>query len=58
MMLDKNVEIFVVYIISLSFNSMLIHSAQEAQITLLVIKKMQISFKYSDFSNIILEEKD
>ena len=41
--LDKNIEAFVIHVTSLSLNLMLIHTAQEAQIALLVIKKVQIS---------------
>ena len=53
---DENVEPFVVYIISFSVNLIPIHSAQEAQIALLVIEEMQIPSEYSDFSDIFLEE--
>ena len=55
--IDENVEAFVIYITSLSLNLMPIHPAQEAQIALLVIKKVQILFKYSDFSNGFSKEK-
>ena len=41
--LDKNVEAFVVHVTFFSPNLMLIPLAQEAQIALLVIKKVQIS---------------
>ena len=34
-----------------------IHLAQEAQIALLVIKEMQIPFKYLDILDIVLEKK-
>ena len=43
--------------IFLSFNFMPIHPAQKVQIAMLVIKKMQILFEFSDFSNIFLEKK-
>ena len=36
---------------------MLIYSAQKAQIALLVAKEVKIPTKYSDFSNVFLEEK-
>ena len=37
--------------------TMAIYPAREAQIALLVAKKMQIPSEYSDFSDIFLEEK-
>ena len=40
--LDEHVKAFVVHITSLSLNSIPIYPAQEAQIALLVIKKVQI----------------
>ena len=46
-----------VYITSFSLNLILIHLAQEAYIALLIIKKVQILFKYLDFLDIFLEEK-
>ena len=55
--LDKDVEAFVVYVISLSLNLMPIYPAQKAQIALLVIEKVQIPSKYSDFLDIFLKEK-
>ena len=54
---DNNIEVFVVHVTFLSFNFMLIHPAQKARIVLLVIKKVQILFKYSDFLNVFLEKK-
>ena len=36
---------------------MAIHPAKEAQIALLVAKKVKILIKYSDFSDVFLEEK-
>ena len=41
--LDENIEALVVHVISLILNLMLIYPAQEAQIALLVIKKVRIS---------------
>ena len=55
-MLDENVEAFVVYVTSLSFNSILIHPAREAQIALLIAKEVKIPTKYSDFSDIFSEK--
>ena len=54
-MLDKHVKTFVVHVTSLL--TMLIHPAREAQIALLVAKKVKILTKYSDFSDVFLEEK-
>ena len=45
------------YMTSLSLNLMLIHPAQEAQIALLVIKKVQILSKYSNFLDVFLKKK-
>ena len=53
--LDKNVEAFVVYIISLL--PMAIYQARKTQIALLISKKVKITAKYSDFSNVFSEEK-
>ena len=57
MAVDENIEAFVVYVTSLSLNSIPIYSAQEAQIALLVAKEVQIPTKYSDFSDIFLKKK-
>ena len=54
---DRNVKVFVMYMTSLSLNLMLIYLIQEAQIALLVIKKVKILSKYSDFLNVFLEKK-
>ena len=56
-MLGENVETFVMHVTSLSFNLIPIYPAWKAQIILLVIKKVQILSKYSDFSNVFLEKK-
>ena len=53
--LDEHVEAFVVHVTSLS--TMAIHPARKAQIALLVAKEVQILSKYSDFSDVFLEEK-
>ena len=37
---------------------MLIYPAKEAQIALLIIKKVMILTKYSDFSDVFSEKKD
>ena len=55
--LNENVKVFIVYIIYLNLNLILIYLAQEAQIALLIVKKEQILFKYSDFSDVFLEKK-
>ena len=54
---DENVEAFVVHVTSLNLNSMPIYLAREAQIALLVIEEVQIPSKYSDFSDVLSEEK-
>ena len=55
MVLNKIIEIFVVYVIFLLI--IVIQPAKKTQIALLIAKKMQILFKYSDFSNIFLKKK-
>ena len=55
--LDENVKAFVVHVTSLSFNSIPIHLAQKAQIASLVIKMVQITSEYLDFSDAFTEEK-
>lgn len=50
--LDKTVEIFVVYIISFNLSLISIYLAQKAQIALLIAKKVKISAKYLNLSNI------
>ena len=40
-----------------NLNLMLIYLAQEAQMVLLIIEKIQILSQYSNYSNIFLEEK-
>lgn len=57
MALDKNVETFVIYISSLNLGSILIDLGKKAQITLLLIKKVKISTKYSNFYIVFLEKK-
>ena len=55
---DDNVEAFVMHMTSLNPNGMPIQTAQNAQIALIVIKEVQILFKYSDFSDVFLKKKD
>lgn len=54
--LDEDVETFLIYISSLSLKLMTIYPAQEAQIVLLLIEKITVSAKYSDFGEVFLEE--
>ena len=54
--LDKNSETFVVHIASLSLVPG-IHLDSEAQIASLLTKKVKIPDEYSDFTDVILEEK-
>ena len=55
--LDKNIEIFMIHVSSLSLESkMTIHLAQEAQIALLLAKKVTVPTEYSDFANIFSKE--
>ena len=53
--MDEYVKVFVVHVTSLSI--MAIHPAKKAQIALLVAKAVKIPIKYSDFSDVFLEEK-
>lgn len=57
-MLDENIKIFIVYITFLNFSKLtiIIHLVKKAQIVLLLAKKIKISIKYLDFSNIFLEK--
>ena len=55
MALDEHVEVFIVHVTFLS--TMAIYPVKKAQIVLLVAKKVQILFEYSDFSNIFLEKR-
>ena len=57
MVLKKNIEVFVVYVTSLSLNLMPIHPVKKAQIALLVTKKIKIQTKYLDFLDIFLKKK-
>ena len=53
--LDKNIEAFLVYIFSLT-SKIIIHLAQEAQIALLLGKKVTVPAEYTDFVNIFLKK--
>ena len=53
--LDENIEAFVVHISSLK-SRMTIHPARKAQLALLLVKKVNVSAKYSDFADVFLEE--
>lgn len=55
--LNKNVEIFVMYMTFIDLSSMLIHPAKKTQIASLITKKVKISAKYSDFNNVFLKKK-
>ena len=55
--LVKNSKVFIVYMISFSFNLMPINPTQKAKIALLVAKKVKILTKYLDFLDILLEKK-
>ena len=51
--LDENIEVFVVYVSFLSLRSkMTIHPAWEAQIALLLTKKITVPAKYLDFADV------
>ena len=53
--MDRNIEAFVVYMISFTLK-MTIYSAYKAQIALLITKKVIILAKYADFANIFLKK--
>ena len=57
--LDENIKAFVIYVtfFSLKELTMIIHLVKEAQIALLLAKKVKILTKYSDFSDVFSEEK-
>ena len=54
-MLDKNVEVFVIYSASL-ISKMTMHLAQKAQIALLLAKNVTVLAEYTDFANIFSEK--
>ena len=53
--LDKNVEAFVVHVSSLG-SRITIHLVKEAQLALLLVKKVTVPIEYSDFANVFLEK--
>ena len=57
MVLNKNIEAFVVYISSLSLGlRMTIHPAKKVSIVLLLAKEVTVLAEYSDFANIFLKK--
>ena len=56
MVLDKNVETFVIYIISFKLNLILIHLAQNAQIAFVVVKEIKIPTKYLHFLDVFFRK--
>lgn len=52
--MDENIEAFVVHVVS--FISMIIHLAREAQIVWLLIEKIIVSDQYSDHFDIFPKE--
>lgn len=57
MALDKNIKVFIMHKTSLSLSLMLIYLVKKVQIYLLIIEKVIIPKKYSDFFNVFLEKK-
>lgn len=53
--LNKNIKIFVIYILSFGLSLILIYLAKKAQIVLLLTKKIIILNIYFDFINIFLK---
>ena len=53
--LDKNIEAFMVYVSSLKLR-MSIHIAREAQLALLLTKKVTMLTKYLDLADVFLEK--
>ena len=57
MALNKNIDVFIVHIHSLSLGlKMTIYLARKAPIALLMVKKVTVLVKYSDFANVFLKE--
>ena len=55
--LDKNIEPFVVHISFLSLRlKMMIYPAQDAQIALLLAKKVTVPVEYADFADVFLNK--
>ena len=55
MALDDHVETFIIYMTFLL--TIVIYLVRQAQIALLITKKMQILFKYSDFLDVFSKKK-
>lgn len=54
-LLDENIKTFVVYVSFFDLSSILIYLVKKTQITLLVIEKITISNKFSNFTNNFLK---
>lgn len=54
MVLDKNVEAFMIHIAAFSLKKFLIYPPWEAEIVLLIVKKVAILAKYLDYANVFL----
>lgn len=52
----ENVKTLVLYVASLCLGQMTIHWVQKVQIVLLIAKKVIVSAKYSDFTNVLLNK--
>ena len=57
MVLDNNVQAFIMHVTSYSFNLMPIDLAKAAKIALLIAKKIKIPNKSSDFLDIFSKKK-
>ena len=55
--LNKNIKIFIMYMIFLSFKLMLISSTSKIEIVFLITKKIKILIQYLDFLDVFLKEK-
>lgn len=55
--LDENIEVFMMHVTSLSLSLILIHPARKPQIALIIVKKVKISTKYLNFNNVFFEKK-
>lgn len=56
MVLDENIETFMLHFASFILESMTIHLAQKTQITLLVAKTSIVLAKYLNFANVFLKK--
>lgn len=57
MVLDENIEFFVIYITSFSLGLILIYLVTKAQIVFQFTIKVTILAKYFDFANIFIKKK-